>query len=119
MTGGKPAVPKLDKLVHEPARLAILSALSEVEEVDFNFLLAALDLSRGNLSSHMAKLAEAEYVTVDKKFLGNVPNTTYSITPVGLHAVQEYWASLDALRSAATGRGQGAVALEAGAQASS
>ena len=84
-----------------------MSALSEVEEVDFNFLLAALGLSRGNLSSHMSKLADADYVAVDKKFVGNLPNTTYSITVTGREALAEYWESLDALRSPSLTREHG------------
>jgi len=94
-------VPKLDRLVHEPARLAILSTLSEVEQVDFNFLLLALGLSRGNLSSHMTKLAEAGYVVIDKRFVGNLPNTTYAITEEGSSALALYWEQLEALRPVA------------------
>ena len=101
MTGGLVQVPALDRLVHEPARLAILSALSAVDEADFNYLLAALGLSRGNLSSHVTKLAEAGYLIVTKQFTGNMPNTSYSLTPEGQAALDNYWEQIDALRGAA------------------
>ena len=92
-------IPTLDKLIHEPARLAILSALSQVDAVDFNYLRMALGLSRGNLSSHMTKLSDAGYVAVSKQFVGNTPNTTYCITPEGTQALGEYWKQLEALRA--------------------
>lgn len=98
MTAISAGVPTLDRLVHEPARLAILSMLSGVDEVDFNYLLAALGLSRGNLSSHMAKLAEAGYVVVVKRFIGATPNTSYSITEAGRTALLGYWSKLDGIR---------------------
>lgn len=101
MTPAKPIVPKLDRLVHEPARLAIMSVLSEVEHADFNYLLVALNLSRGNLSSHLAKLSDGGYVAVKKRFIGNVPNTSYVLTRRGVEALEAYWRELDALRSGA------------------
>ena len=94
-------VPNLDRLVHEPARLAILSVLSSVEHADFNYLLTALDLSRGNLSSHLNRLAEADYIVVRKQFVRNVPNTSYVLTSRGRAALEEYWRQLDTLRSEA------------------
>lgn len=101
MTAISAGVPSLDRLVHEPARLAILSMLSGVDEVDFNYLLTALGLSRGNLSSHMTKLAEAGYVVVVKRFIGATPNTAYSITEAGRAALLGYWSKLDGIRQAA------------------
>lgn len=101
MTAISAGVPSLDRLVHEPARLAILSMLSGVDEVDFNYLLTALGLSRGNLSSHMTKLAEAGYVVVVKRFIGATPNTAYSITEAGRAALLGYWNKLYGIRQAA------------------
>lgn len=101
MTAISAGVPSLDRLVHEPARLAVLSMLSGVDEVDFNYLLTALGLSRGNLSSHMTKLAEAGYVVVVKRFIGATPNTAYSITEAGRAALLGYWSKLDGIRQAA------------------
>ena len=80
----------LDKLIHEPGRLAIMSYLEVVEEVDFLFLLDQTGLTRGNLSSHMAKLETAGYVEVDKTFVEKIPRTTYRLTPAGREAFLEY-----------------------------
>ena len=52
--------PELDPLIHEPARLAILTVLSSVKEGDFTFLLRATGLTKGNLSSHLSKLEDAK-----------------------------------------------------------
>ena len=67
---------KFDKIVHEPARLRIMMILSGIEEADFNFLVATLSLTRGNLSRHMEKLESAAYLKVIKSFKGKLPNTS-------------------------------------------
>jgi DNA-binding transcriptional ArsR family regulator len=94
-------LPSLDRLIHEPARLAVLTILAAVDEADFNYLIAALGLSKGNLSSHMSRLAEAGYVQVHKRFLGAIPNTSYSILPAGRDALRGYWEALDGIRTGA------------------
>jgi DNA-binding MarR family transcriptional regulator len=81
---------ELDRLVHEPARLAILTVLSAAEEVQFTYLEEALGLTRGNLSSHVAKLEEAGYLTVSKAFEKRTPVTRYSITTRGRKALEAY-----------------------------
>ena len=92
----------LDRVIHEPARLAILTVLSSAEEVEFKFLETALGLTRGNLSSHTAKLEEAGYLTVEKAFRERIPVTTYRITPAGRSALQAYRkALLDGVRGGA------------------
>ncbi|MEX1127939.1 MAG: transcriptional regulator [Vicinamibacterales bacterium] len=60
----------LNRLVHEPSRLAILTALSACEKADFLFLLNITGLTKGNLSSHLSKLEQAGLVTIEKKFEG-------------------------------------------------
>jgi len=52
---------EIDKIIHEPARLRIMMILSGIEQVDFNFLLKTLSLTRGNLSRHMEKLESTGY----------------------------------------------------------
>jgi len=89
----------LDRLIHEPARLRILTLLSGLEAADFNFLLSTAGLTKGNLSSHIDRLEKAGYVAVEKSFNGRMPHTEYSITPEGLAALGEYWRELDAIRS--------------------
>lgn len=89
----------VDRTIHEPARLRILTILSGVDVSDFNFLLTALGLTKGNLSSHMDKLEKAGYVDVKKSFNGRVPHTEFSITGAGRAALKQYWLDLDAIRS--------------------
>ena len=112
MTNTQKSVPSVDRLVHEPARLAILSVLSGVDRADFNYLVVALGLSAGNLSSHMAKLGDAGYVAIDKAFVGGMPRTSYALTDAGRAALNAYWGQIDQIRSGlagterSTGRGQ-------------
>ena len=86
----------LDRMVHEPARLAILTVLSGVESVEFRFLEAITGLTRGNISSHASKLEDAGYITIHKEFRGRTPVTSYSITERGKAALSAYRAQLDA-----------------------
>ena len=79
-----------DRLVHEPARLAILVILNALEEVDFLFLMDQTGLTKGNLSSHTAKLEAADYIEIEKVFVGKVPKTAYRLTESGASALQDY-----------------------------
>jgi len=92
----------IDRIIHEPVRLRILSILTGVDLADFKFLLSTLDLSRGNLSSHIDKLEGAGYVEVQKGFNGRIPHTDYRITDGGREALSDYWAALDQIRAACT-----------------
>lgn len=80
----------IDRVVHEPARLLILSYLYVVENADFLFLLRQTNLTKGNLSSHLIKLEKAGYVKVEKKFAGKIPRTLLSLTKEGRKAFHEY-----------------------------
>jgi len=80
----------LDKIIHEPARLAIMSVLYASEEADFLFLANSTGLTKGNLSTHVAKLEEAGYLTVTKSFNGKIPHTTYALTRQGRAAFARY-----------------------------
>jgi DNA-binding transcriptional ArsR family regulator len=88
----------LDKLVHEPARLAILTALSACQSADFLYLQRLTGLTKGNLSAHLAKLEEARLVQIDKRFVGKMPNTQVSLTTWGTDAIERHWEQLDRLR---------------------
>jgi DNA-binding MarR family transcriptional regulator len=88
----------LDRLIHEPARLAILTALSACDSADFLFLQRLTGLTKGNLSAHLSKLEEAGLVLVTKAFLGKKPRTTLMLTKAGREAVERHWRQLDALR---------------------
>ena len=89
---------EIDKVIHEPARLRIMMILSGVEKTDFNFLLTALSLTRGNLSRHVEKLEAAGYIKVEKIFKDKIPNTSYQIIPKGSKALTKYWENLDSVR---------------------
>ena len=90
---------EVDRLVHEPARMGILTVLSSVRSAEFLFLQSTLGLSKGNLSSHLAKLEQGGLVAIDKRFVGKKPQTSASITPAGEQAIATYWRQLDQLRS--------------------
>jgi DNA-binding transcriptional ArsR family regulator len=80
----------LDRVVHEPARLVILTVLAQAEEVEFRFLETVSGLTKGNLSSHISKLEEAGYLVVNKFFRGKVPATSLKITRAGRSALKKY-----------------------------
>lgn len=84
----------VDRLVHEPARLLILSQLSLVEACDFLFMQKQTGLTKGNLSSHLAKLEDAGYVEIIKEFQGKRPRTLLRLTPPGREAFSKHIASL-------------------------
>lgn len=87
----------VDRLVHEPARLAILTVLASAELVDFGFLETICRLSKGNLSSHLSKLEAGGLVRIDKSFNGKKPLTRAAITPAGREALETYRQQLAAL----------------------
>jgi DNA-binding transcriptional ArsR family regulator len=89
---------QVDRLVHEPARLAILTLLSSVENADFVFLQRTTGLTKGNLSSHLSKLEEGGLVTIEKRFVGKKPNTTVALTREGHERVARHWEQLERLK---------------------
>jgi DNA-binding transcriptional ArsR family regulator len=91
----------VDRLIHDPSRLAILSALLACAEADFQYLLAVTGLSKGNLSSHLSKLEAGGLVEIRKGFAGKVPWTRARLTPGGRQRVEAHWRNLERLRSKA------------------
>jgi predicted ArsR family transcriptional regulator len=87
----------IDRLIHEPVRLAILTILSSVDEVDFNFLITTLGLTKGNLATHVGKLETAGYVQVKKEFRGKLPHTSYELTSHGRREFDKYWDNMNGL----------------------
>ena len=77
----------LDRLVHDPARLSLLTALSACRSADFVYLQGLTGLSAGNLSANIAKLRDAGFVTVEKTFTRSYPRTTVALTKAGREAV--------------------------------
>ena len=89
---------EIDKIIHEPARLRIMMILSGIDEADFTFMVSTLEMTRGNLSSHMDRLEQAGYVKILKSFNGKIPNTGYRLTKMGKRALSKYWETLEEIR---------------------
>jgi DNA-binding MarR family transcriptional regulator len=80
----------IDRLIHEPARLVISAVLYAVDSADFLYLLRETGLSKGNLSSHLAKLEGAGYIQIEKTFVGKIPRTVCRMTDQGRAAFADY-----------------------------
>ena len=80
----------IDRTVHSPARLSILTCLAIVTSADFTFLLNQTGLTRGNLSINLSKLEEAGYVGIKKEFVNKMPRTLIRLSAKGRKAVQAY-----------------------------
>ena len=94
---GSPPPVDLDRLIHEPARLLLVSSLAIVDEADFVYLSARTHLTAGNISSLMSRLERAGYVRIDKSFEGRKPRTTYRLTADGREAFERYRVQVDGL----------------------
>ena len=85
-----PSIPKLDKTIHEPARLMIMAHLFVVESADFLFLQRQTRMTPGNLSAHISKLEDAGYVEITKEFIERKPHTALALTQKGRDAFKQY-----------------------------
>jgi DNA-binding HxlR family transcriptional regulator len=83
-------IPELDRLIHERARLGIISALAGNDSLAFNDLKRILKTTDGNLSVHARKLEEAGYISCKKSFAGRIPRTEYRLTATGRRALEQY-----------------------------
>lgn len=90
MSADRPLDAPIDPLIHEAARLVIVSVLNECEVANFNFLLATTGLTRGNLSTHMRKLVEGGYVAETKEIIDRKLRTEYRLTKAGRQAFTNY-----------------------------
>jgi DNA-binding transcriptional ArsR family regulator len=88
----------VDRLVHEPGRLAVMTLLSSVSDADFVFLQRATGLTKGNLSSHLSKLEAAGLVDIEKRFVHRKPNTKVSLTQLGRGRIERHWDQLESIR---------------------
>lgn len=93
---------KLNKAFDSRIRLGVMSVLLVSDWVEFSTLKETLDLTDGNLASHIAALEKLEYVQVRKQFVGKKPNTSYAVTQAGRKAFNEH---LDALEGMVRNRG--------------
>jgi DNA-binding PadR family transcriptional regulator len=85
-----PELPELNPVIHGKLRLALLSLLSGVEEAEFTWLRSKTGSTDGNLGAQLAKLEEAGYLSVEKKFVQRKPQTLYRMTESGRRALTEY-----------------------------
>ena len=91
----------LDKTIHEPARLAILTALSVCRSAQFRYLLAVTGLTPGNLSMHLTKLEQKDLIEIEKGFAGKYPTTAVHLTDRGREAIAKHWQQLRDLEAGA------------------
>lgn len=87
---GKYQLPEVNRVIHEPARYAIMALLYVIERAEFLFVQNQTGLTPGNLSSHVRKLEAADYIAVDKKFVGRKPKTNLRLTASGRTAFETY-----------------------------
>ena len=94
---GRFAYEGLDRVIHEPVRLGIVSALAVNQEMTFNELKDLLKTTDGNLSVHARKLEDAGYISCSKSFAGRTPKTEYRLTSAGRRALERYLDHMEAL----------------------
>lgn len=87
----------LNKAFESKIRLGVMSALIVNDYLDFNALKSLLDVTDGNLSSHLKSLETSNYIDVKKEFLDRKPNTRYSITEEGNEAFKKHIKALEKL----------------------
>jgi DNA-binding HxlR family transcriptional regulator len=88
-------------LLSDRVRLAIMATLAAMSEpVDFKTLLESLNLTKGNLASHVRKLEKGKLLTVTKEFVGRKPRTTYRCTELGLQEVMKYLEKVESILKA-------------------
>ena len=90
-------IDNINKLFDHRIRLGIMSILMVNESVDFNRLKELLEVTDGNLASHTKTLEKADYILVEKSFVGCKPNTRYKITKTGREAFQKHIEALENL----------------------
>jgi DNA-binding MarR family transcriptional regulator len=86
-----------DKLVHQPTRLQIFAYLYQHGETSFPDLKDSLDVTEGNLASHVGKMEDADCVAVEKQFVDRKPQTTYRLTDFGEEKFEEHIGTLESL----------------------
>lgn len=90
-------IDNINKLFDHRVRLGIMSILAVNDEVDFNRLKELLDVTDGNLASHLKALEKAEYIQMEKSFVGRKPNTKYKATRLGKNEFKKHIEALEKL----------------------
>ncbi|WP_026750774.1 transcriptional regulator [Sediminibacterium sp. C3] len=93
----KNRIENLNKAFESRVRLGIMSVLMVADEIDFVSLKEQLQVTDGNIASHITALEKLAYIKVEKKFIGKKPNTTYSVTAQGKKAFKEHINALEKL----------------------
>jgi DNA-binding transcriptional ArsR family regulator len=93
----RPRPERLDRIVHDRTRLAVLAALAASETLSFTDLKTITSTTDGNLSVHARKLEDAGYVLCEKTFAGRTPRTEYRLSAAGRRAFEKYLEHMDAL----------------------
>jgi len=93
----KDIISGLNKIFDNRIRLGIMSILIVNDSADFNTMKELLDLTDGNLASHLKALEKEEVIVVKKQFIGRKPNTSYSVTDTGRKLFQEHIDALEKL----------------------
>jgi len=83
-------ISSLDRVIHEPARLALMSILYAANQADFLYLLRESGLTKGNLSAHLGKLEAVGYIEIEKGYVGKLPHTLCRMTEAGRRAFENY-----------------------------
>jgi DNA-binding HxlR family transcriptional regulator len=91
----KLSIDGLHKAFESRIRLGIMSALAVNEMLDFNSLKEYLDLTDGNLASHLKGLEKEKFIGVKKTFVGRKPNTKYFLTKAGIKAFDDHIKALE------------------------
>ena len=88
----------LNETIHQSTRMRIMTMLVSMPEADrlaYGFIQKTLDLTGGNLTTHLRKLEDADYLVITKEFLDSKPRTWVQATPTGRRAFAEYLSNLD------------------------
>ncbi len=88
-------IDNLNKIFDSRVRLGIMSTLMVNAQINFNDLKMLMDITDGNLASHVKSLEENGYIKIHKGFIGKKTNTTYAITKTGQKAFQQHLSALE------------------------
>ena len=91
----KEILTKLNQAFDHRVRLGIMSILMVNDRTDFNSLKEILEVTDGNLASHLKALEKEKYIEVSKQFIGRKPNTSYAVTDLGKKAFNEHLNALE------------------------
>ncbi|MCI0449012.1 MAG: transcriptional regulator [Chlorobi bacterium] len=88
---------EINDVIHSRIRTAIMAVLISVEEAEFTFIREKINATDGNLSVHLRKLEESNYISVTKEFVERKPISRYRITETGRKAFEDYIKKLESI----------------------